>query len=163
MTEEEARRVEEVFVTHQRYIEAVAARHAPSIDDVPDIVQTVCLRLCRSLRGFREKSEITTWLFRVTVNTARDHYQQRQRHQRSVDAFLEGRNDVIEDPDDCAIRGERVEALREAIVSLRANHRQALGNDFQQAGVLPSSIRVRKHRARLKLRRLLEGDPRLNR
>lgn len=66
-------RVAEVFQTHRRFLENVARQHAPSPDHVPDIVQAVGMKMCQSLNGFRGESELQTWLYRVTVNTARDH------------------------------------------------------------------------------------------
>ena len=40
--------------------------------DVDDITQTALMRIFRGLKGFRKEASLTTWVDRVTVNTARE-------------------------------------------------------------------------------------------
>ncbi len=35
-----------------------------------DAVQTAFLRICRSVRGFRHESKVSTWIYRITMNEA---------------------------------------------------------------------------------------------
>jgi RNA polymerase sigma-70 factor, ECF subfamily len=164
LTRDEADRVADVFTTHQRFIEAVASRYAPSYDHVPDIVQAVGVEVCRGLNGFRAESEITTWLFRVTVNTARNYYRHENRQTRKAEALaaaLGQTPDIGIDPDDAIAEEERKAALEEAITQLHPKHRRAIRNQLQSRGVSCSSKWTRL-RARRRLRRLLTGNPRLD-
>lgn len=161
MTEEEAQQAGEVFQTHRRFIESVASRHAPSPDHVPDIVQNVGIRLCRGLNGFREEAEITTWLFRVTVNESRNYYIQQRRHERAVEELtLNPMPDDVLDPDEHVLQAERRRAVHEAIDRLPANHRAIMCDEIRPDAVLLHDRRTR-HRARKRLRMLLQDDPRL--
>lgn len=165
----------EVFETHRRFVENVARQHAPTPDDVPDIVQAVGMQVCRGLNGFRGDSEIATWLFRVTVNTARDYFHRENRHMRAVAGALQDIDrylgpERIEDPDETAIQGERLAALRDAVSKLRPMHRQAIADRVRNQIGRPAveneddtpegTRKSRLFRARKRLKSILENDPR---
>ncbi len=40
--------------------------------DAEDLTQDICVSLAQKLRGFRGQSKLTTWLYQVTMNSARD-------------------------------------------------------------------------------------------
>lgn len=82
LTEAEATHVGHAFDAHARFIETVARRHSRAPQDVPDIVQSVGIQMCRKLRDFRGDASITTWLYRVTVNAAIDNWRGERRHDR---------------------------------------------------------------------------------
>lgn len=160
LTDEEAERAGEVFTQYQRFIERVASQHAPGPDHVPDIVQAVGMKVCRGLNGFRSESEIGTWLFRLTVNTARDYYQAERRHSLVVEAVqAQPFEDPGVDPDEQAILGERMEALHEAVDRMRPRDRAIMCDEI--GGRAVQHDRRARHRARTRLKRLLSDDPRL--
>lgn len=134
LDEAEANRVAEVFEANRPFIEAVAARHAYNPSDVGDIVQNVGVSLCRNLEGFRANANIRTWLFRVTVNAARDHCRRETRRERAMAAY-ENTPQPTAHPDDHVVAGERLAALHDAIDRLRPNHRQAIHNLLSGSGV----------------------------
>lgn len=169
LTEAERERVADVFSSHRAFVESVARQHSPSPDDVPDIVQTVAVQVCRSLNGFRDESQLATWLYRVTVNTARSHYRREVRLGRVVQALTddqaaaaaalaggETRNDP---PDLSAIRGERIQAVRDAMDRLRPAYQVAIRDQMAGSGV--KRDRMTRWRARQELRTLLADDPRV--
>jgi RNA polymerase sigma-70 factor (ECF subfamily) len=165
---DERQRVADVFTTHRDFIEAVAARHAPAQDLVPDIVQTVGMQVCTGLNGFRSRSEITTWLYRVTVNTARKIWRMERRHIVNRDDLdvpaverPAHRPSQPEHPDDALIRQQRFDALHEAVTRLRNRDRLVICDDLSDAGV-QSSSRQARYRARQRLKELLDDDPRLD-
>lgn len=172
LDDDQRARVADVFEQHRRFVENVARQHAPSPDDVPDIVQAVGMQVCRGLNGFRGESEIATWLFRVTVNTARDYYHKERRHFRAVEAVLAAApdSDPIENPDETAIAGERLAALVHAVGQLRPMHRQAIHDrvrnqmgrpTVEQGEQVPEGTRKsRLFRARKRLKSILHEDPR---
>lgn len=155
-------RVAEVFTTHRQFIEAVARQHAHSPDQVPDIVQSVALQVCRNLNGFREEAQIRTWLFRVTANTARSAWRSESRHRSRVDAWAARQPTVVEpDHDDQLDRDRRKAALHDAVQQvLNPLYRDALRNQLDGGGVLGGK-KTTRHRARRALRDLLQSDPRL--
>ncbi|MEX0407124.1 RNA polymerase sigma factor [Aquibium sp. LZ166] len=58
---------------HYDFIYRVAWRWCGRKADAEDIAQEVCVRLGKSVRGFRGEGRFTTWLYQLTLNAARDH------------------------------------------------------------------------------------------
>lgn len=163
LSEAEAARVEQVFTEHQRFVENVARLHAPGPDHVPDIVQAVAVQVCRGLNGYRGESELKTWLFRVTVNTARTYYR-RERNQvlNPREAMLaQPLVEPIVDPDEQVAQAERADALRDAIGQLKPLHQHLMRNQLS-GSIVELGSKTSRHRARRQLRELLSDDPRLD-
>lgn len=188
LTDAEATQVGEVFDAHARFIEAVARRHSRAPQDVPDIVQSVGVQMCRKLRGFRGDAGITTWLYRVTVNTAIDNWRLERRQLEKVREALaatrpgeirrssldrceqEPRLAALAPHDGPAapptqveqlLRDERADGLHQAIGRLRPFHAALMREELSRSSVLPSSKQwSSKHRARQRLREVLRADPR---
>jgi RNA polymerase sigma-70 factor (ECF subfamily) len=51
-----------------------ALKYCGNPSDAEDVTQQACIKLARALGQFRSESSFTTWLHRVVVNAARDHY-----------------------------------------------------------------------------------------
>lgn len=152
--------VGDVFTEHQRFIESVARRHAAD-RDVEDIVQVVGMKLCRKLDTFQGRAQLRTWLYRVTVNAARDHFRAETRQTRVVEAMLATPEpDLVLDPDLELQRRDRGAALREAMQRLRPNHRDSIMDHLRPRAVLSDRKSVR-HVARQRLRDMLRHDPRI--
>src|SRR5438445_4167241 len=58
----------------------LALRLTANEEDARDVVQETYLRAWRGLDRFRGDSRFTTWLYRITANTAYSHLQRRKRH-----------------------------------------------------------------------------------
>jgi RNA polymerase sigma-70 factor (ECF subfamily) len=174
LTEAEQHRVERVFTEHRRFIENVARQHAFLPDDVPDIVQAVGMKVCQSLNGFRGDSELKTWLYRVTVNTSRDHYHRERRQLRAAEAIalVTYEGEAVVNPDEEVLAGERMDAVEEAMIHLRPMYRSAIHQVMRNhAGQRPvpedgdtkeATRKTRLFRARRQLRDILEDDPRFD-
>lgn len=172
LTEADAARVADVFQTHQRFIENVVRQHAPTPDAVPDIVQTVGVRVCQGLNGFRGDSELRTWLYRVSVNAARDYYRQELNQLNAIDAATlndRAMPDHRVHPDDRVAGGERLTALLDAVQRLRPLYKAAIQGAVRNATGLQmvqseedssNATRKRLFRARRQLRSILDDDPR---
>lgn len=66
-----------VYNTALRYLSA-AAQPAEAADD---IAQNSFIKAWRSLSSFRRECLFSTWLFRITANSARDYIRHKNRHQ----------------------------------------------------------------------------------
>lgn len=173
LTEADAARVADVFQTHQRFIENVVRQHAPTPDAVPDIVQTVGVRVCQGLNGFRGDSELRTWLYRVSVNAARDYYRQEVNQLNAIDAVArdyweQAHQATRVDPDDTVAGTECLTALLDAVKRLRPPYKAAIrgvmrnvtGAVLVQSDDTSNAKRKRLWRARRQLRSILDDDPR---
>lgn len=162
LSETEAEQVATVFETHQAFVESVARRFAPSPMHVPDIVQSVGVQVCRGLSGFRQDSQITTWLYRITKNVALD-MRRRERAQivkARTKLAEQPPPDQVLDPDDVVAGSQRLEALQQAIDQMRPQQQRAIRRILGDSGVLVVS-RSTQRRALRTLRTLLADDPRV--
>ncbi|MDQ6573619.1 MAG: RNA polymerase sigma factor RpoE [Haemophilus parahaemolyticus] len=61
-----------LVVRYQNRVAGLLTRYV-SRDDIPDIVQASFIKAYRSLASFRGESAFYTWLYRIAVNTAKNH------------------------------------------------------------------------------------------
>lgn len=61
-----------LVVRYQNRVAGLLTRYIPR-DDIPDIVQESFIKAYRSLESFRGESAFYTWLYRIAVNTAKNH------------------------------------------------------------------------------------------
>jgi len=54
------------------------ARQYAGENDCQDLMQEICVALWRGLRGFEGRSSLSTWVFRVAINTALQFVRKRQ-------------------------------------------------------------------------------------
>jgi RNA polymerase sigma-70 factor (ECF subfamily) len=56
-------------------------------EDAEDIAQNVCVKLARSLGNYKGASSFKTWLYRIVINTAKDHFRKLSRQREREEAF----------------------------------------------------------------------------
>ncbi|MDH2925337.1 RNA polymerase RpoE-like sigma-24 subunit [Nicoletella semolina] len=61
-----------LVIRYQNRVAGLLTRYV-SRDDIPDIVQESFIKAYRSLESFRGESAFYTWLYRIAVNTAKNH------------------------------------------------------------------------------------------
>jgi RNA polymerase sigma-70 factor, ECF subfamily len=61
-------------------IYSTAFKWVGSQHDAEDIAQEVCVKVGRSLGDFRMESKFSSWLYRIVLNTAKDHLRKRRPH-----------------------------------------------------------------------------------
>lgn len=157
---------------------AVARKMLPNEDDANDAVQDAFLSAFKNLANFDGRSQLNTWLHRITVNACLMKLRTRKRKpERSIEDFLPA---FVEDghqvkpseawqPDRLAgiESRESMQALvREKIHELPEAYRVVLMlRDFEDLsteeaaevlGTTPNAVKTRLHRARQALRTLLD-------
>lgn len=70
---------EQLFHTHGGRMKSVAMNLLGNTADAEDAVQEAFLKLYRSLPGFKGESLLSTWLYRILVNTCYDMGRRRRR------------------------------------------------------------------------------------
>jgi RNA polymerase sigma-70 factor (ECF subfamily) len=135
-------------------------------DLAADVAQEALLRAWRALPRFRGEAAFSTWLHRITVNTA---WTLRRRDRRHLAEPLVG---DFEDAGPLPERaGELAEAravLRRAITALNPGQRAVVvlrdlygwsgAETARELGITETTVKVRLHRARRRLRSLLEVE-----
>jgi RNA polymerase sigma-70 factor, ECF subfamily len=106
--------------------------HDPS--EVMDVAQEAFLKAYRALPGFRGESAFYTWLYRIGVNTAKNHLISQGRKPPNVDidaedaSYLEGESELKDyaTPERLLVRDEIEETVRNAIEKLPEDLRVAI-------------------------------------
>ncbi len=62
---------------HYDLIYRLAYRILSNREDAEDLAQEICVSLPKKLKSFVGKSKMTTWLYQVTMNAARDFLRRR--------------------------------------------------------------------------------------
>jgi len=149
---------------------ALALRLTANEEDACDVVQDTYLRAWKGIGRFRGDSQFTTWLYRITANTAATHLRRRQRTRtESLDSVAEPeelRREIL--PADAAESGAELARLSaaldqlppklRAVVVLKDVYDQPHDVIADQLGISVTAAKVRLHRARKRLRDELEAD-----
>ena len=64
---------------YQHRIAAVVSRFVRNSAECQDVVQDSFIKAYRSLPGFRGESQFYTWMYRIAVNTAKNHLASQKR------------------------------------------------------------------------------------
>jgi RNA polymerase sigma-70 factor (ECF subfamily) len=65
-----------------------AFKYCGNQQDAEDVTQQACIKLARTIVQFRFESSFTTWLYRIVVNVARDHYRVNDAPVESVESDI---------------------------------------------------------------------------
>ncbi|MCY3577537.1 MAG: sigma-70 family RNA polymerase sigma factor [bacterium] len=151
-----------------RDIYSLAYRLTGNRDDAADVVQDAYVRAYRAIRRFRGDSSFSTWMYRITSNCASTHLSRRSRQRTEElsdevpivdqrpeqDPSLRAEAAVLRHHIDRAIRA-LPERLRQVVV-LRDLHDLSHSEIADELGITTSAAKVRLHRARQRLRAMLQ-------
>ena len=79
-----------LFLRYQHKINALVARYVHVREDVEEVTQEAFIKAYRALPRFRGESAFYTWLYRIAVNTAKNHIASLARRPQGVDLDVEG-------------------------------------------------------------------------
>jgi len=160
---------EQLVELHQHEVFGLAIRLVGDREMAADVAQESMIRAWRALPKFRGDAAFSTWLHRITVNTA---WTLRSRSKRNSADPLETVGDVADGSWLTPERaGETVmlrEALRKALTRLPEVHRTLVvlkdvegwthGEIAETLGISVTAAKVRLHRAHVKLRDYLKEE-----
>ena len=161
------------------HIEKQLLRYPVADEDRHDLLQATLMQIVRRVGSFRGDSSFSTWLFRVTANEALMMMRSQRRHRaRLVEGLdfeelgtLPAANDgaAHERSDVAAANHERDALVRTALEGLPADYRDVVVAHYHmdlglqeiadRFSLSESAVRSRLHRARSRLRAILEGTP----
>jgi RNA polymerase sigma-70 factor (ECF subfamily) len=158
---------------------AIARRYTQSDEDARDIVQTVYLSAFRALDQFKGGARLSTWLHRITVNTALMRLRsQRRKPEESIEDLLpkfqedghhvEQFSEWAAPADTLLERQQTRRIVRACIGRLPEQYRTVLMlrdiDDLStqevatKLAITPNAVKVRLHRARQALSTLLRRE-----
>jgi len=161
------------------HVERQLMRYPVTEDDRRDLLQATLMQVVRRLGSFRGDSSFSTWLFRVTANEALMLMRSQRRHRtrlvegmdfEDLGAIPTMNESAHTEPSDLRVASrERDERVRLALEELPADYRDVVVAHYhldlgleEIAGrfeLSESAVRSRLHRARTRLRSILEGSP----
>src|SRR2546430_1827581 len=124
----------ELVAEHQRMVVQLAMNLLGDRDEALDLSQEVFLRVFRTIHRFRGQSSLRTWIYRISVNQARNRHRfWRRRHrndQVSLDAHIAAHGDFPSTlnlrPDRAFEQKELGERLQRALDRLPFDQRTAI-------------------------------------
>lgn len=158
---------------YQRIVQYLTKIAGPN--DAEDIAQDVFDKINRNLEGFKGKSKLSTWIYRIATNTAIDkfrsaaHKQVTKHNAIEDDMDSEAQSFWVENKspatDQAVIRKEMSECVNEFIDKLPPDYKtiivlselEDLSNKeiAEILGISLENVKVRLHRAKAKLKTLL--------
>ncbi|MGP8002464.1 MAG: RNA polymerase sigma factor [Smithella sp.] len=138
-------------------------------NEAEDLTQETFERVSKSLKNYRGQSSLWTWIYRIATNTAIDRSRKTKlsKHDLTLDVAeeMEDKNiwtGEILPLDDHVIRKEMNDCIRSVIFKLPATYRTVIVlSEFEGfknedtakiLGIGLESVKIRLHRARLKLK-----------
>ena len=164
----------EFMRAHQKRVFLIALRWLGSVEEAQDVTQDVFLTLSRKLSQFEGEARLSTWVYRVAVNHAKNRLRYLSRRcaraheaweERHKEPELTGGQHTLPGPHDVLMGRELARQLEAALGTLSPMHRQmVLWRDIdgwtyeaigEQLGLPQGTVKSRLHRARGQLRALL--------
>jgi|TARA_B110000305_G_scaffold241734_1_gene317256 RNA polymerase sigma-70 factor (ECF subfamily) len=122
-----------LVLKHQSRLLTLVTRFIPNRSDALDVLQDTFVKAYRSLHAFRGESAFYSWLYRIAVNTAKNHIAIRRKESRDISVSDEAsdveRFAVFQDtgsPDEEAGADELQMAILDAIERLPEDLQRAL-------------------------------------
>ena len=159
---------EQLVIRKQDLVFSLAFKLSGNRDLANDIAQEAFIRAWRAIEKFRGDSAFSTWIYRITVNTA---WTLRKKAKKHTLANIEETQEPIiidekKDPELIAINSDLSFVLRQAlnklpmeqriIVELKNIEGRSHKEIAEYLGITVTAAKVRLHRAHQKLRVMLE-------
>lgn len=147
---------------HQGLIHKVCIMYENDPDVRDDLFQEIVLQLWRSFPSFRGESKISTWMYRIALNTAISGFRKQSRHLKTED--LRELHLNISDAGGGDDREEDFQKLQWAIRQLPEIDRAMILMALEEIpyeeiaetmGITQNNVRVRMNRIREKLKKLM--------
>ena len=116
----EMRAFEEMVPLIYQDILNIAYRYLNNLEDAKDVLQEVLMKIYHKVKFFKRDSKLSTWIYRIVVNTAIDAIRRRKRVFNLGNRYEENKNQVRSLRDDIDLRDkERKVKLALAALPLR--------------------------------------------
>jgi RNA polymerase sigma-70 factor (ECF subfamily) len=130
----DSRAFDMLVLKYQHKIFSLIGRYVQDADEVQDVAQEAFIKAYRALPRFRGESAFYTWLYRIAINTAKNHLVSRSRRPPGSDVeiedaeYYEGGSALrdIETPENALFGNELKAVVERAIKELPDDLRSAV-------------------------------------
>ncbi|MBK0382620.1 RNA polymerase sigma factor [Pedobacter sp. SD-b] len=158
----------EIFDANSKKIYHLCFGYTGDSDSANDLLQETFLKVWQNLDKFRNQSMISTWIYRIAVNTCLTYLKKEKRQAKDelTPNIIENREEELEDKE----KQEQVKTLYECISRLEENERIIITLVMDEvpypeiaeiSGISEGNLRVKIHRIKHKLTELYNQHERL--
>ncbi|NOY49770.1 MAG: sigma-70 family RNA polymerase sigma factor [Chlorobi bacterium] len=134
-----------------------------------EVAQDVFVKVYLSLRKFRNDAKFSTWIYRISYNSAISETRKSSYKNTVLDGqYLDNVAETKENNDENMIKEEEQQKLSRAISALKPDERcilrlyyfeeKAINDISRITGLGQSNVKIKLHRMRKKLKSLIEED-----
>ncbi|TAH01735.1 MAG: sigma-70 family RNA polymerase sigma factor [Sphingobacteriales bacterium] len=152
---------------HQRFVFTLALRFAKNREDAEEIAQDCFVKAYRALGTFKQKSKFSTWLYTITYTTAMSYLRKNQINTTSINddenvleiASVDFDANIVEKKFAHVYLAQAIKMLLPddaVIITLFYNGEQSLEEIANTLNMETNTIKVKLHRARIRLKEKLQ-------
>ena len=148
---------------NQGIIHKVCNIYCDDLEDRNDLFQEIVAQLWRSYPSFRQESKVTTWMYRVALNTAITTFKKQKR--RPDQNRLTYENFQIKDENYNHETEENIKLLQRAVAQLTGIEKSIIilyleDKKYEEiaeiTGITQNYVRVKMNRIKKKLKKIME-------
>jgi RNA polymerase sigma factor (sigma-70 family) len=149
---------------NQGIIHKVTRIYCDNVDDRKDLFQEILIQLWNSYGSFREQSKFSTWMYRVSINTAITAFKKGARNAKNSPLGKEI-NTLVDETYDFEVE-ENINRLYQAIGQLTGIEKSIILLYLEEkpyediaeiTGITQNYVRVKMNRIKKKLESLIKG------
>ncbi|MDR2926981.1 MAG: RNA polymerase sigma factor [Cytophagaceae bacterium] len=157
----------EIVRSNSERIKRICSYYCSNDDDVKDIFQEILINVWKSLDRFRGDSAVSTYIYRIAVNTALGYTGKAFRKMKLTVSTDTVNLDTITDDDESNITEQRLEKLQDELNRLSVIDKMLISLTLEGltmkeiadiAGITEPNVKVKIHRIKTQLRTNLKKD-----
>ncbi|MBC8110396.1 MAG: sigma-70 family RNA polymerase sigma factor [Verrucomicrobia bacterium] len=155
----------QVIDKEQGIIHKVCNMYRREVDDRKDLFQEIVIQLWKAFPNFRHEAKITTWMYRIALNTAISDY--RKQKKRPETSEISDRISETFKPEEDTVKEENMQLLYAAIEKLTDVEKAVVmlyleEHSYEEmadiVGITQNNLRVKMNRIREKLRKIMNPE-----
>lgn len=146
----------EIFQANSKKIYHLCYGYTGDDDSANDLMQETFLKVWQNLDKFRNQASISTWIYRIAVNTCLSYLRVEKKHPKDelTDTIIETKGEEISE------KNEQISSLYKCIAQLEENERIIITMVLDEvpyaeiaaiSGISEGNLRVKIHRIKQKL------------
>jgi RNA polymerase sigma-70 factor (ECF subfamily) len=150
--------------SHKGILYKVSKMYMDNHDDQQDLFQEIVCQLWKSYDTFRNESQFSTWMYRVSVNTAIVFL---KKEKRKVDKYEIASENIKDDEGDSAIKESQLDHFYKAVQKLEKIDKAIIFYQLEgfshkeigeNLGISEGNARVKLNRAKEKLKEIIKNQ-----
>ncbi len=153
----------ETIDEHRGIIFKVCKMYCPSEEDCNDLYQDIVAQLWKAWQGFRGEAKISTWIYRVALNTAISGFRKQKRNplknslqDDSIHLTTDDQRKKQEDSEMLHMAIRQLSKVEKAMVALYLDE-VSYEEIAEIMGITQNNVRVKMLRIREKLKKIMDN------